>query len=168
MRNYTKFFTPLAVAGFMAYLLHAEEEDRVLEPSAGEGNLIDAVLEEGICTSVHITAVELNSEHEANLSLMADDVAIQDFLSWEPDFPAFNKIIANPPFGNGIDLKAHVEKMLRLLARPGRLVTILPRDYDISDLSPPLFSGHTEYPIPNWAENNDGSTTPIKIVVVDK
>ncbi len=153
-RDYTKFFTYPDTAKFMAALLNPHPRDFVLEPSAGSGNLVRAVKAE--CPECHVCAVELYEEFRDELKLIADVVVIKDFLE-VPTTPKFSSCIANPPFGNGTDLQAHFERIREAVKVGGRIVVLLPADFDMK-------MEHAEYPVSNWSTNSDGTTTPIKIV----
>ncbi len=70
-------------------------EGNILEPSAGNGNIIVALRNKWI--SNNITALELREEEEETLKREADEVIIGDFLNWQPD-KEYNVIIGNPPY----------------------------------------------------------------------
>lgn len=157
-RDYSRFFTPPDVAQAMATLLQPTPGMNILEPSAGKGALVKAVKHlQPHCT---ITAIEHNPNHFQDLkSAGADLIICTDFLSFPCGF-RFQACIANPPFGHDIDLSAHIHKMLSLLASKSRLVAIVPKSF-----SPP--TPHDVHPLKNWATNRDGTTTEIKIVVLE-
>ena len=116
------FPTPAAVASQMAEVARLETGHRILEPSAGTGNLLRAIADSGAdCT---IVAVELNvslAEQLRGLSL-AGEVLQADFLECS-DLGTFDRILMNPPFADGQDIEhiLHARKMLR---PGGRLVAI--------------------------------------------
>lgn len=154
-RDYTKFFTYPDTAKFMADALSPKESDFILEPSAGNGMLVKAV--KNACPKSKVVAVELYEDWEKELKSIADVVIIKDFLDFK-SIPKFSSCIANPPFGNGIDLDAHIQHMRSLVKKGGRMVILVPKDY---------FELNTEYdtyPVENWSKNSDGSTTEIKII----
>ena len=67
----------------------------ILEPSAGSGNIIQALRQrkvQGI-----ITALELREEERDSLTQISDKVIIGNFLEWEPD-KEYDVIIGNPPY----------------------------------------------------------------------
>lgn len=100
--------------------------DRILEPSAGHGALIDALLNIRPNSTVH--ALELS---ELNYEVLRDKydyfnqvkVAQGDFLELT-DKHEYDLIIANPPFSKNQDID-HVYKMYDLLAPGGRIITIM-------------------------------------------
>lgn len=69
----------------------------------------------------------------------------------------FTSCIANPPFGNGIDLNAHFNHICSHVKEGGKIVMIVPENFN-----PPV--DYKTYSAKNWAVNSDGSTTPIKII----
>ncbi len=153
-RNYEKFFTPKSIANLMVTLLEPKKDQWILEPSAGNGRLISAVLEKE--QSCKISAFEIQKKYIPNLwNAGATHVLSMDFLLSEN--VRFDGCIANPPFGNGIDLEAHVKHIMKSVLKGGRIVLIVPDDFL-------LFVPHTKIPIENWSRNSDGTTTKIKII----
>lgn len=75
-------------------------EGNILEPSAGNGNIIKAIRDVGCLNNV--TAIELREEEESNLKKIADEVIIEDFLNFEPN-KDYNVIIENPPYTYAIE-----------------------------------------------------------------
>ena len=67
----------------------------ILEPSAGNGNVIKALRDKGIQNN--ITAIEIREEEENNLNMLSDKVIIDNFLDWNPD-KDYDVIIGNPPY----------------------------------------------------------------------
>lgn len=119
------FETPPDIAAFMARELDASETDLILEPSAGTGRLIDAVLEASPVDVLQIAIVEHNSALCDGLARKYKRVYPGDFLNrcaWELGGP-FDKIIMNPPFVSGADM-AHIKHALKMLKPGGRLVGI--------------------------------------------
>jgi hypothetical protein len=143
------FPTPKEVADQVVELASIQKFDRVLEPSAGTGALIDAIHSTDI--ECGITAVEINHELARVLESKAA-VTCADFLDMSPvEFGAVDKVVMNPPFENGSDIK-HVEHALKFLRDGGRLVSIVangprqqaklkPRATKWVDLPPGSFAG---------------------------
>lgn len=156
-RDYSKFFTLPETAKLMAQLLRPNPRDRVLEPSAGDGALVKAIKD--FCYKTHVFAVEINPKYKKVLMDIADDVIIRDFIQCRFADSCFDSCIANPPFGNGIDLQAHFDKMRQAVKPGGRILCIVPEDFD------PQVKG-VSYKLNNWGTNKDGSVTPIKIIDV--
>lgn len=130
VRKETQFFpTPPALADRMALLLSLKPGESVLEPSAGEGALIDAVLKLDVPQTT-IFYVEKSITHIRTLYEKYRDVPDvgymnplnDDFLNLS-DGVTFERIIANPPFANNQDI-THIVRMYKALKRGGRMVTL--------------------------------------------
>ena len=125
------FPTSPDLAARMVALADLREGDRVLEPSAGTGNLLwairDAEEEAGIDLGI-LVAVEIDERLGQALDAagVADVVDHGDFLTTSAaDLNGpFDCIIMNPPFVGGADIK-HVLHALTLLATGGRLVAVV-------------------------------------------
>ena len=70
-------------------------EGDILEPSAGNGNIIQAIKDFGYLNN--ITAIELREEETDKLKEIADEVIISDFLKLKLD-KEYSVIIGNPPY----------------------------------------------------------------------
>lgn len=114
------FPTPADVAARMVELARIQYGNSVLEPSAGTGALAEPARAAGGV----MTLVERNLDLVGLLRLRFDDVRTADFLMCGDELGTFDKVIANPPFENGIDIK-HVEHALKFLRPGGRLVAIV-------------------------------------------
>jgi protein-L-isoaspartate O-methyltransferase len=116
------FQTPYEVAKRAAELLEAEPSDRILEPSAGMGDLIAA-----LPAGPSVVAVEkdqgLCDWLERRFHGPRVTVFCADFLGY---FTArkFDRILMNPPFDDAADIK-HVNHALTLLKTGGTLVAII-------------------------------------------
>lgn len=95
---------------------------RVLEPSAGTGVILRAVL--AAVPSACCQAVEMNAVLADHLKVTFPEVAVTcaDFLSLTLP-PLFDRIIMNPPFRHGDDVK-HIRHALNMLAPGGNLVAV--------------------------------------------
>ena len=117
------FPTPPDLAARMVELAGIEPGDRVLEPSAGTGNILRAIAR--AVGPLHVVAVEINRDLADALPVaLLNGKICGDFLS--VDFEQvghFDKIVANPPFGKGQDIE-HIKRMIRVLVPGGRLVAI--------------------------------------------
>ena len=102
----------------MIELADLEEEDIVLEPSAGLGFLAEAAREK--VAAVH--CVEIQPELADILEMKGFDVVRGDFLETNITKPV-NKILMNPPFENRQDLQ-HIQRAFEVLPEKGRLVAI--------------------------------------------
>lgn len=141
------FFTPESIAREMVVELlmctAIKDGDMFLEPSAGQGALIDAVLRIAGDAKIDIFAVEKNSTNQIVLNEkyrgIPETVHIMhplndDFLNISNEttlgegtkqvhHAQFDYIIANPPFKSNQDID-HIELMYKLLKPGGRMVTL--------------------------------------------
>lgn len=93
--------------------------DRILEPSAGNGNIIQALRDRGFTNQ--IDAVEIRPEEWKHLEGIADNVILGDFFDYDPGL-GYDVIIGNPPYRLAQEF---VDKALELLAPGGLLVFLL-------------------------------------------
>lgn len=114
------FETPDMVADEMVAHLEIETGHSLLDPEAGTGRLLFAVRRAGVAAVQ--TAVEINSRLVDRLRLNFDEVYSADFLTWE-NSRRFDRIIMNPPFENGVDIK-HILRAKDMLAEKGILVAL--------------------------------------------
>lgn len=112
------FPTPAAVAQRMAKLAKITKGTRVLEPSAGNGNLADAAAAAG----GEVDVIEISSQLRDILTAKGYSVVDHDFEVFTPDAP-YQAIIMNPPFSNRQDA-AHIMRAYGMLASGGVLVAI--------------------------------------------
>lgn len=95
--------------------------DTILEPSAGNGNIIQALRDRGYKNT--IGAIELRAEEANNLATLADDVIITNFLNINPSAcDKWDVIIGNPPYSLAQEF---IDKSLEVLAPGGRLIFLL-------------------------------------------
>lgn len=171
------FATPPELAAVLAELLAQrlvdDEPVRILEPSAGDGALIDAVL--AYLPLAQITAVEQDSLAAGVLrdKYAADPrvhVVTADFAAFtdDEDDGGFDGVIMNPPFTKA---RAHVARALDLLREHGELVGIMP--VEAADPSRPLgiwFAEHDGYVETNAAGafRESGTDVPTSLVTLTK
>jgi predicted RNA methylase len=123
-KTYGCFDSPEELANAIALLAAIEPGMRVLEPSAGNGNLVRPLLALGAV----VDCVELLPDRVATLRTILSDprfVKEADFLTVLPsvDF-RYDRIVMNPPFAKRADL-AHVRHALGFLSPKGRLVAVM-------------------------------------------
>lgn len=110
------YATPLeSVFSLLDHYNNILPDDSILDPGAGNGNIIRALRERGFKN--RISAIELRPEEESNLKEVADHVGIFDFLKQAQTIESmkFDVIIGNPPYTYA---KEFIDKSLALL-KPG-------------------------------------------------
>ncbi len=122
-KEFQFFATPKALASKLARMAFIESGQVVLEPSAGQGAIVQAVNE--LVSNVKIDVCELM---ELNQKVLRDTTntsfICSDFLEIPDGYKNhYDVIIANPPFTGNQDI-IHIEKMHECLKKSGRLVTI--------------------------------------------
>lgn len=137
------FYTPASVALTMPIeLTHLNPLERVLEPSCGEGSLVQAVLDRFPAVWVHAHDIDPVATERLQQAMIqrhgggANQVQIytQDFLSVTPD-PIFDAVVMNPPFTDAAYAK-HVCHAFKFLRVGGRLVAIVPNGSKVSSRGP--------------------------------
>lgn len=112
------FPTPANVAQRMASLAGISKGTRVLEPSAGNGNLADAAKAAG----GEVDVIEISSQLRDILTAKGYTVVDHDFDGFTPEQP-YQAILMNPPFSARKDA-SHIMRAFGMLASGGRLVAI--------------------------------------------
>jgi protein-L-isoaspartate O-methyltransferase len=120
------FPTPPELAERVAELANIQPGERVLEPSAGTGSLLRAVL--ATTPDADVVAVEISADLARALAPKPGDgrysVRHADFLTLGPsELGTFDCVVMNPPFASGADVK-HILHARTLLKPDGRIVAI--------------------------------------------
>lgn len=110
---------PETVRAFLANFDGISSGDRILEPSAGNGQIVKVLREGGYDN--RIDAVELRPEERGTLEALADNVTIGSFFDYEPDC-GYDVIIGNPPYSLALDF---INRSLELLHPGGLLIFLL-------------------------------------------
>lgn len=124
-QTFQLFETPAELAGRMVDLANVGPGSKVLEPSAGPGSLVRALLAANV-PARNVTAVELDPAHRPALTALVgpDRFVSGDFLEVElPDEPV-DAVVMNPPFTNLQDCD-HVRRAFAWLRPGGRLVAVM-------------------------------------------
>lgn len=112
------FPTPKDLATRMADLAGIQPGMRVLEPSAGHGNLADAARAAGAT----VDTIEVSEALRAVLTAKGYPLVERRFEDFTPAAP-YHAVIMNPPFSSRLDA-AHIQRAYTLLQPGGTLVAI--------------------------------------------
>ncbi len=113
------FPTPAPVIERMLDAARIESGMTVLEPSAGKGNIADAIKEE--TPQANLRVVEISGQLRKILAAKGYELAGEDFLEHKGEY---DRIVMNPPFEKGQDME-HVRRAYDLLKPDGRVVAIM-------------------------------------------
>lgn len=122
IKKSTQFFpTPNKIVKQMFELVSINKDDTILEPSAGQGAIIEELLK------LNNNPIAFCETEEININILKEKFGNTikqigtNFLDVENCF--FNKIIANPPFSKHQDI-THIKHMFSLLDLNGSLVSL--------------------------------------------
>ena len=118
------FPTPKKVIEFMGNIC-IPTGCRILEPSAGQGAIIEGINEMFPCPLNTWTIIEAHPLNQKKLQEKGFNVAHDDFETYSPDTP-FDIIYANPPFKKAFE---HVQKMIECTAKEGSIIVVLPSSF---------------------------------------
>lgn len=112
------FPTPQTISQDIVELANVEKGMKVLEPSAGNGELAQAITNAG----GDLDVVELAGDLRAILEEKGFNLVGDDFLKYKSG-PDYDRIVMNPPFSNDQDIE-HIYHAFNMLKPGGRLVAI--------------------------------------------
>jgi len=164
------------IDGIISRQLHMEDGLKVLEPSCGEGAIMEALLEQN--PNIDLIGIEYHAGRAMEAKQKGLRVARGNFLELPPQ-PIYDLIVMNPPF-YGTHWKKHVEHAMNFLKPPlkdkpfkrGSLICILPATAfydghlgdmglvrkDAHKLDRPYDSGWRDLPVGSFAES--GTNVP--------
>lgn len=116
------FPTPKHIIQTLIRFAELKESDAILEPSAGKGDILDAITEHFGDVKPDLDAIEINPKLRELLEYKGYNLVGNNFL--ETDDQGYDKIIMNPPFENGLDIE-HVTHSLKMLKHGGRVVAVM-------------------------------------------
>lgn len=124
--------TPPQVVNTLLERLSLGEDSLVLEPSAGEGAFVRALLAKG----ARVTAIEVDPGRCQTLRRREAmhprlTVVQANFLTYPPT-PTYTHVVMNPPF-EGTHYMHHVRKAWEMLQPGGLLVSILPASVEFGE-----------------------------------
>lgn len=120
--------TPDNVALRMAEYLDVQQHDNVLEPHVGTGQLINALIENGVSVNYicaiekHYKLCEFTQDKFTKLKVNQGDF-LTDFSEFKNEY---DKIICNPPFKKII---AHLDQVYNCLKVGGSAICLVPISY---------------------------------------
>lgn len=114
------FITPPTLAARMVEAADIQPGMRILEPSAGTGNILAAIPGDTCRIAVELNQTLANATRLHQLA----SVHCADFLQCNGELGQFDRILMNPPFADGQDVD-HVSHALGMLKPGGRLVAIM-------------------------------------------
>lgn len=159
------FPTPPDVARQVVELADIRPGHRVLEPSAGTGALLSAIGRSRVdCKAV---AVEINSclaDKLATMFVVNVDVRCADFLQCNGDLGTFDRIVMNPPFDHGADVR-HIQHARKFLKPVGRLVAIVANGPRQREAFEPIATAWIDLPAGTFKDQ--GTNINTAIVVID-
>ena len=139
------FPTPPAVIERMMEEAGDLRGKRVLEPSAGKGDIVDVATTAGAT----VDAIEQQSRLRGILEAKGANTIGQDFMEVEPS-PEYDAVLMNPPFEDGQDGE-HVQRAFQFLKPGGKLVAITGEGiFSRSDKKAKAFR--------DWLESVDGTS----------
>lgn len=165
------FPTPKAIVEKMLDEADIKPGEKVLEPSAGKGNIADAIRESYPDNALDV--VEWNASLNELLSEKGHNVVGVDFLQHSGEY---DKIIMNPPFEKGQDID-HIRHAYSLLKDGGRVVCVMSEgpfyrnDKKATEFREWLDSlGGVSEKLPEGAFKNAERSTGVntRLVVIDK
>lgn len=154
---FQSFYTPPELAKRVVELADIGAGEVVLEPSAGEGAIVNAIFD--FEPRAIVTAVELNPVayrklvHKGGGTFTAYNVDFLNRAALKLRPGDFDKVVMNPPFSHNQDIQ-HVKYALSLVRPGGRLVAIMSpnvhrqgfidlvrsHDYDLEEVPAGTFS----------------------------
>lgn len=114
--------TEESLAELCISMIRLEKWDRILEPSAGNGSLVDQIPQ--WFSRSRITCLDISKTQCSVLKEKGYNAECLDFMKYSNE-NKFSKIIMNPPFTKN-QAKDHVEKALEHLDDSGKLIAIVP------------------------------------------
>lgn len=110
---------PLVIAQMLKGAL-IPESSKILEPSAGSGDLIEGI--QNRYKLVDIDCVELNKELRETLISKGYNVIGNDFLKLTPN-PIYDYVIACPTYKDNVDVE-HIMHMYEFLKPGGEIISL--------------------------------------------
>lgn len=127
-KEFQFFATPAPLAKRLVEMADPASYDSILEPSAGQGAIVNAIINH--CSPDRVYCYELMPLNQQFLVKIPQvEIIGKDFL--EHCGKRFDRIIANPPFAKNQDID-HIRHMYKHLNDGGRLVSVASRHWQLS------------------------------------
>ena len=152
MKKTFQFFpTPRAVAEIVCDMAELKQSSRVLEPSAGKGDLADAIFER----SKTVYCYEINKKMCRDLDEKPYTLlACCDFLVVKPtEQQPFDRVVMNPPFSRQQDID-HICHAYEFLKSGGILVSLI-------SLAPFFRMNEKSVKFREWLEEHNAETIDV-------
>lgn len=149
-KEFQFFATPTTLAEKLVYYADLKNHDTILEPSAGQGAIIEHINKQCSVVPDCFELMEVN-KIILNKTGLKYELIGDDFL--KSDSKEYSKIIANPPFNKNQDI-THVYKMFDKLNRGGKIVTIMSKHWQNS-------TNKKETEFRNWLEKLEAEVIEI-------
>ncbi|MGL4320776.1 MAG: DUF4942 domain-containing protein [Paracoccaceae bacterium] len=160
--------TPAAAADLLVYKLAPRDGAHILEPSCGDGALMDALKRYAMRENKNfrVVGIEFDSNRAADAIAKGHKVSIANFLQVEPD-ARFDCVLMNPPF-YGKHYQKHVEHARRFLKPRGQLASILPitalTDHGFIKKDNWMGDRWTDLPVGSFSESGTNINTGIALL----
>lgn len=135
-KEFQAFYTPLSVVDELMMIAGIGPNMRVLEPSAGIGNIAIKARDLG----AEVECCELNAEARQVLLDKGFCIQAENFLDYEP-VECYDVVVGNPPFNKGQEVE-HTLHAFKFLKPGGKLVFIVS----------PSYQHNTRKPYPEFAK----------------
>lgn len=161
------FPTPPDIAAKMVDYAGIDPDHSVLEPSAGTGNLIEEIKKHREPGKNGLIAYEINASLSDALQEKYPDYTIltDDFLTTGEQPDTYDRIVMNPPFENGVDIK-HIKHAAGMLRPGGRLVALCANGPRQKDQLQDLCTHWEDLPADSFKEQGTGVN--VALLVIDK
>jgi len=151
-KQYQFFPTPRPIADRMCDMAELSEHSRTLEPSAGDGAIVKALVSAGVQS---VYAVELNEKMIPMLEKLNDNGCGPIVVAEQGDFLSLglgekidvNRVVMNPPFSKQQDID-HIYEAFKVLQPGGILVSIVSE-------SPFFRENRKSVEFREWLDEND-------------
>ena len=118
--DYDLYYTPIdVVENLLKHIDLSNYGNKVLEPSAGKGNICNVV--KSLYPDKYLTSIEVREEETQNLLQCSDKVIISDYIQMDIQ-DRYDIIIGNPPYSSAMEF---VNKSLQVLNDNGVLILLL-------------------------------------------